>query len=365
MKVTTFYSYKGGLGRTLMVAWTAVECAHAGRVTLAVDCDLEAPGLPFKLGFKVGDDLGGGLVGLLKRFQAGDEPPTSLREWVRPVPGVENLWLLPAGPLVSPHYWRDLASLSWKEMFLGHDAQGARFFYWLKERLEADIVPEHVIVDSRTGVTEMGGAALTILADQIVALLGTSEEGIHGTREVLRAVTSNASALGRPAPRIALALSRIAASMSAPDLQDLRRAIRDRIGEEGETLASTVTLDLPMVVRTEPSLYFDELGVLKKSDLRIHQDYAVVLKWLNGEAVPEDAPGPALPTAESAGEFRASVASFRALAEKNPEDYLPDLAGALAGLSDRLTRLGRNEEALVAATESLAIRRRLAQLNPD
>ena len=45
MYVTTFYSFKGGVGRTMALVNVAVELAQRGRRVLAVDFDLEAPGI--------------------------------------------------------------------------------------------------------------------------------------------------------------------------------------------------------------------------------------------------------------------------------------------------------------------------------
>ena len=44
-KVITFYSYKGGTGRTMALANVAWILAQAGKRVLAVDWDLESPGL--------------------------------------------------------------------------------------------------------------------------------------------------------------------------------------------------------------------------------------------------------------------------------------------------------------------------------
>src|SRR5690606_17366281 len=158
--------YKGGLGRTLILAWAASALNRQGAKVVALDFDLEAPGLPFKLGFGLRDELGPGLVGLLTRFQNGELPPDSITPWLRPVPGHEGLWLLPAGPLASKEYWRQLVGLSWEELFFGPDAQGARFFHWLRQAIADAVSPDHLLVDARTGVTEMGGAAMSLLADQ-------------------------------------------------------------------------------------------------------------------------------------------------------------------------------------------------------
>ena len=42
---TTFYSYKGGVGRTMAMANTAANLSLMGESVLMIDFDLEAPGL--------------------------------------------------------------------------------------------------------------------------------------------------------------------------------------------------------------------------------------------------------------------------------------------------------------------------------
>src|SRR5262245_25635382 len=44
-QIVTFYSYKGGVGRTMTLANVAWNLASNGRRVLAIDWDLEAPGL--------------------------------------------------------------------------------------------------------------------------------------------------------------------------------------------------------------------------------------------------------------------------------------------------------------------------------
>ena len=48
MKTITFYSYKGGVGRTLALSNVAIRLAELGKNVCVLDFDLEAPGLNFK-----------------------------------------------------------------------------------------------------------------------------------------------------------------------------------------------------------------------------------------------------------------------------------------------------------------------------
>jgi len=52
----TFYSYKGGTGRSMLLANVAWQLAASGRRVLLVDWDLEAPGLHRYFKPFLGDD---------------------------------------------------------------------------------------------------------------------------------------------------------------------------------------------------------------------------------------------------------------------------------------------------------------------
>ena len=48
MKTITFYSYKGGVGRTLALSNIANKLSEFGKKVCIIDFDLEAPGLHIK-----------------------------------------------------------------------------------------------------------------------------------------------------------------------------------------------------------------------------------------------------------------------------------------------------------------------------
>ena len=52
MLTITFYSYKGGVGRSLALANCAKFLAYHGKKVVVMDLDLEAPGLHHKFGFQ-------------------------------------------------------------------------------------------------------------------------------------------------------------------------------------------------------------------------------------------------------------------------------------------------------------------------
>lgn len=60
-----------------------------------------------------------------------------------------------------------------------------------------------------------------------------------------------------------------------------------------------------------------------------------------------------------------AVNTYRTLAQRNSNVFLPNLATCLNNLGNMLSELGRREEALTTAQEAVARRRTLAQRNPD
>ncbi len=60
-----------------------------------------------------------------------------------------------------------------------------------------------------------------------------------------------------------------------------------------------------------------------------------------------------------------AVALRRRLAEARPDAFTPDLAASLNNLASFLSALGRREDALAAAEEAVALRRALAEARPD
>ena len=62
---------------------------------------------------------------------------------------------------------------------------------------------------------------------------------------------------------------------------------------------------------------------------------------------------------------REAVELYRALAEASPQDYRPDLAGALSNLANRLSAVGERDEAVGVAREAVGLYRGLAQASPQ
>lgn len=203
-QVVTFYSYKGGTGRTMTLANVAWILASNGKRVLAVDWDLEAPGLhryfhPFLLDKECTSSPGVidmvWDVSVSATKPAGIEPDpgwyrqyadvleyaVSLR-WAFPDGG--TLDLLPAGRQGASYATR-VNSFNWKNFY---ERFGGREF------LDAAVKSmreeyEYILIDSRTGVSDTSGICTVQLPDTLVACFTLNTQSVEGCAAVVRSVT--------------------------------------------------------------------------------------------------------------------------------------------------------------------------------
>jgi CobQ/CobB/MinD/ParA nucleotide binding domain len=210
MKTITFYSYKGGVGRSLLVANAAKYLSTLGKSVLAIDLDLEAPGLHYK--FELGMDAqqseaAPGVVDILSEFLEKKTFPISLDKYLTDVKVGEDagrIQIMRAGMAPLSEYWGKLSKISWHDILYGPEPVGAPFFLELKERIRRDIAPDFLLIDARTGITEMGGIATTLLPDTVVCLALASREHLEGLRAVVQGIYNTAGQNGSPVQLLAV-----------------------------------------------------------------------------------------------------------------------------------------------------------------
>jgi MinD-like ATPase involved in chromosome partitioning or flagellar assembly len=183
--VITFYSYKGGVGRSLALANVAALLAQWERRVLCVDWDLEAPGLDLYFAPWTGAETRPGLLPLLR----ADEIP-SHTEWnshVTPVrlPDLRGkLDLISAGS-GDPNYVSSLNRMDWEKLYSAHGL-GEKIEQMRTEWAEAY---DFVLIDSRTGLGDLGGICTIQLPDQLTLFATPNRQCIDGTLEVARRAT--------------------------------------------------------------------------------------------------------------------------------------------------------------------------------
>jgi cellulose biosynthesis protein BcsQ/tetratricopeptide (TPR) repeat protein len=216
--IVTFYSYKGGVGRTMALANVAWILAGQGCRVLVVDWDLESPGLhrflrPFlndpELARTPGvvdmvQGYGRGVLDLVeaegldeaefeRRLQELLQQHTDVlqhRDTLRwshfqPPGSIEFL-----GPGVqNESYSTDVALFDWASFYQQH--RGKQFVQTLRERLRQGPY-DYVLIDSRTGHSDNASICTLWLPDVVVAGFNLSNQSIEGTASVARQVHQQA-----------------------------------------------------------------------------------------------------------------------------------------------------------------------------
>ncbi|WP_341719216.1 FxSxx-COOH system tetratricopeptide repeat protein [Micromonospora sp. FIMYZ51] len=215
-RIITFYSYKGGTGRTMALANVAWILAANGYRVLAVDWDLESPGLhKYFHPFLLDKDLrtSRGVIDMARDFAEAAVRPVDqtedpdwiataadvLRhavslEWRFPLPTRDvtggarplrpgYLDLLPAGRQ-DPAYTKAVSTFDWQAFF--EKLGGNSFLDALAASMRDNY--DYVLIDSRTGVSDGAGICTVRLPDTVVTSFTLNEQSIDGAAAVARSI---------------------------------------------------------------------------------------------------------------------------------------------------------------------------------
>lgn len=187
MYVTTFYSFKGGVGRTLALSNVAAKLAGCGKTVVVVDFDLEAPGLDSYFTNPNGNGIDTrGLYGFVTDYI---DSGTSIEltkehyyEWSsKKIQG--NCWgklyVVPAG---SSSTRGDNNIIDWKRLY--EEQNGYHLFEHFRKQLDDKLKPDYVFIDSRTGFTDVCGICTRQLPDSVVLLYTLDEQNLAGIKEI-------------------------------------------------------------------------------------------------------------------------------------------------------------------------------------
>jgi MinD-like ATPase involved in chromosome partitioning or flagellar assembly/tetratricopeptide (TPR) repeat protein len=199
--IITFYSYKGGTGRTMALANVAWILASNGYKVLAADWDLEAPGLQrFFLPFLDARTMAAasGVIELIREYELEAAKLTPRpQDWYRHFArasrkAVSVNWRFPQGGSLdflsagqqNQAYVPSVTTLDWDDFYsrLG----GNEFFDALRENLKAEY--DYALIDSRTGLSDVADICTVHLPDVLVDCFTLSGQSIDGAAEVARAI---------------------------------------------------------------------------------------------------------------------------------------------------------------------------------
>ncbi|MDQ2100716.1 MAG: AAA family ATPase [Tychonema bourrellyi B0820] len=190
--IVSFFSFKGGVGRTSSLVATALTLARNGHRVAIVDLDLEAPGLATIFSPDSSNNLGVIDYLLEKKIQNQD---WKLRTHIIPIneqtllgDDGQPLQLLPAGT-VDDNYLEKLARLDFQNLVYGE--LQSTMVDMLKE-LESAVRPlDFILMDARAGFHDIGGLAITNLSHGVVIFGTQSRQSWAGLTHVIRHLASS------------------------------------------------------------------------------------------------------------------------------------------------------------------------------
>lgn len=222
MYVATFYSFKGGVGRSMALANVAVELAKRGRRVLVVDFDLEAPGLDTFEVLRPKQDVPG-IIDFVRDYLRTNRSPDA-RNFVRKLSSSEDLdgelWIMPSGAQ-KPTYAKYFGEIDWAGLYEKRD--GYVLFEDLKAQWKKTIDPDYVLVDSRTGHTDTGGICTRQLPDAVAILFFPNEQNLRGLTKIVRDIRTEARAPRKKDIHLHFVMSNV------PDLDDENRILARKI----------------------------------------------------------------------------------------------------------------------------------------
>ncbi len=200
--IVTFYSYKGGTGRSLLLANVALILASQDRKVAVIDWDLEAPGIhryftPFMIDAALKET--DGLIDMLTGYwdtliEVSASPNNALDHWEQRFldiyrysvslnlpyyKGSGKIVFMPAGRQ-STAYAGKVSNFDWDAFY--QDAGGKGFVDALRKKLADEF--DYVLIDSRTGVSDTGGICTIQMPDDLVLCFTYNNQNILGATEI-------------------------------------------------------------------------------------------------------------------------------------------------------------------------------------
>jgi MinD-like ATPase involved in chromosome partitioning or flagellar assembly len=198
--VVVFYSFKGGMGRSTLAAAFAIQRAREGERVCIVDLDLDSPGVgPLLSADPHGLTAAWGAVDFLIEHNA---PGLRFEDyWHRcdRIAGPGEIRVMPSG-LVDEGFADKLARVDMEES----PTSGAGGLRKLLEKTRTEFEPDWILLDARTGITELAGQLLSGIAHLHVLIGSVHRQSWLGLQRVLDRLGRDRIVVNRPQADILL-----------------------------------------------------------------------------------------------------------------------------------------------------------------
>ncbi|MDJ0772771.1 MAG: AAA family ATPase [Mastigocoleus sp. MO_167.B18] len=206
-QIVTFYSFKGGVGRSTALGMVAGILATRNRRVVMVDFDLEAPGISILFDpdiEKINEEQYGVLDYLHQRYLTPEENIPKIESCISQInlPTRGELFLVPVGEY-DENYIHRLADL---------DRQTLENFYrgannpieQLMEDIKTSLNPDVILIDARPGFSDISAIALFDLADTAIICFSPTDQSFEGLRWVVQGIRKQNQYQAKPDIRFLL-----------------------------------------------------------------------------------------------------------------------------------------------------------------
>jgi len=202
-QIFTFYSYKGGTGRSMALANVGCLLAQKekkNQKVLMIDWDLEAPGLHrffesnTSSSKKETQSSQLGLIDLFYRIQElcqkrpfEDDIPFGffedlvLERFIQKTK-IKNLFLMPAGKFDDLYSTR-VNSFNWEELFNRNPRLISGFAAYLAKKFD------YVLIDSRTGYTDISNVCTALMPEKLIVVFTPNRQSLGGVLGMIENVS--------------------------------------------------------------------------------------------------------------------------------------------------------------------------------
>lgn len=198
-RVITFYSYKGGTGRTMALANIAWILASNGYRVLTIDWDLESPGLhryfhPFLKDKELRTT--DGVINMIRHFaervtNEGPQPDwqslTDLQNYAVSLDwdfGDRGALDFVGAGMQDQHYSASVSTFDWADFW--DRLNGGYFVAGLRENMRRSY--DFVLIDSRTGLSDSAGICTVELPDAVVNCFTLNTQSVSGAVAVAKSI---------------------------------------------------------------------------------------------------------------------------------------------------------------------------------
>lgn len=195
-KLVSFYSFKGGLGRTTTMMMSAIGAARRGKKVVILDFDLEAPGVS---SFFPEDALS--QYGILDFFVESNvyQEEINIDEYLYPVGEYcrvnqygGEIYILPAVGTAAQNdievYRKNLMRF---DMDVPAYEEEKTPIDVLLSKIDSFLRPDYIFIDTRSGIHQIGGITLTRYSDLALLFFYGSRQNIEGMRMTLPILKSS------------------------------------------------------------------------------------------------------------------------------------------------------------------------------